>query len=75
MNICLKKEGENLVFDPKENANIFRNFFSNLANELLSKLPLSSNDFSNILTNSFYSKHAILAQGFHFKSINENCIY
>ena len=52
MNICLKNEKGNLIFDPKENANIFKIFFSNLANELLSKLPSSSSTFSNILTST-----------------------
>ena len=36
--ICLNENG-NLNFEPKANANIFKNFFSNLADELLNKLP------------------------------------
>ncbi len=32
-NICLKK-GEEIVFDPKANANIFKDFYTNLAEDL-----------------------------------------
>ena len=75
MNICLKNEKGNLIFDPKENANIFKNFFSNLANELLSKLPSSSSTFSNILTSTFYSKLKIPTKKFDFYLIDEESIY
>ena len=36
--ICLKKDGEH-CFDDKINSNIFKDFFSNLAKELVNKLP------------------------------------
>ena len=36
---------------------------------------MSSNIFSNVKTRSFYSKCSLLINNFHFKSINENCIY
>ena len=36
--ICLKKDGEH-CFDDKINSKIFKDFFSNLAKELLNKLP------------------------------------
>ena len=36
--ICLKNDGQH-CFDDKINSNIFKNFFSNLATELVKKLP------------------------------------
>ena len=36
--ICLEKDGI-LSFDPKGNAEIFKDFYSNLANDLVKKLP------------------------------------
>ena len=36
--ICLEKDGI-LSFDPKTNAEIFKDFYSNLANNLVKKLP------------------------------------
>ena len=52
-----------------------KTFFSNVANEILSKFPLTSIIFSNVITRSFYSKCPLLTNDFHFKTINENCIY
>ena len=37
--ICLEKDGI-LSFDPKTNAEIFKDFYSNLSNNLVKKLPL-----------------------------------
>ena len=42
--ICLEKGGS-LSFDPKTNAEIFKDFYSNLASDLLKKLPSSPNKF------------------------------
>ena len=39
-NICLKKADGNVSFDPKENAETFKSFFSNLAKNLVEKLPI-----------------------------------
>ena len=39
--ICLEKDGF-LSFDPKTNAEIFKDFYSNLANNLVKKLPTPS---------------------------------
>ena len=36
--ICLKNNG-NISFDPIENTNIFKNFYENLASELVEKVP------------------------------------
>ena len=44
MSICLEKDG-NLSFDPKTNAEIFKDFNSNLANNLVQELPNPPNKF------------------------------
>ena len=38
-NICLKKD-DKTSFDDKANANIFKEFFCNLASDLVAKLPI-----------------------------------
>ena len=42
--ICLRKGGS-LSFDSKTNAEIFKDFYSNLASDLLKKLPSSPDKF------------------------------
>ena len=43
-NICLKTQ-DGISFDRKSNINIFKSFFSNLADDLVKKLPNSKNIF------------------------------
>ena len=42
--ICLEKDGI-LSFDPQTNAEIFKDFYSNLANNLVKKLPTAPNKY------------------------------
>ena len=42
--ICLGKEG-NISLDPKSNAETFKNFYAELAMNLVRQLPLSTNMF------------------------------
>ena len=42
--ICLGKEG-NVSFDPKSNAETFKNFYANLAMDIVRKLPLPTSIF------------------------------
>ena len=42
--LCLGKDG-NLSFDPETNTEIFKNFYSNLAGNLVKKLPSLPNKF------------------------------
>ena len=44
-NICLK-EKDKIVFNASKNCSIFKNYFSSLAHNLVSKLPLSPNIFT-----------------------------
>ena len=52
-NICLKERNE-IVFNDTKNCSIFKSFFSNLAQSLLSKLPPSSNVFTESKVASYY---------------------
>ena len=50
-NICLKTDGK-ISFDGKENANTFNNFYVNLAEALVRKLPNpKGNMYKNIIEN------------------------
>ena len=52
-NICLKERNE-IVFNHTKNCSIFKSFFSNLAPNLVSKLPPSPNVFTESKVASFY---------------------
>ena len=73
--VCLKDVNGNLKFEPKDNANIFKTFFSNLATELVSKLPVAPNIFSVLSTEIFYEKLDITRNDFHFREIDEDFLY
>ena len=49
-NICLKTDGK-ISFDAKENANTFKNFYANLAEDLVRKLPNPKGNFGGIYRN------------------------
>ena len=71
-NICLKNEGEN-VFDPKLTANIFKDYFSNLAKKLVAILPKPPKKFGERYISSFYEKLNINSI-FSFKAVDEETI-
>ena len=52
-NICLKTQ-DGISFDSKYNTNIFKNFFSNLADDLVKKLPNSKNIFGTDSVKAYY---------------------
>ena len=52
-NICLKDRHE-IVFNDTKNCSIFKSFFSNLADNLVSKLPPSPNVFIESKVASYY---------------------
>ena len=56
--ICLK-DGEKLSFDSKTNANTFCNFYSNLAGELLKKLPTPPKIFGLDTVKLYYQNRNI----------------
>ena len=51
--ICLKDKNE-IVFNDTKNCSIFKNFLSNLAQNLVSKLPPSLNVFTESKVTSYY---------------------
>ena len=58
LNICLKDENE-IVFNATKNCSIFQNCFSSLAHNLVSKLPLSPNIFTESKIAPYYENNAV----------------
>ena len=52
-NICLKDKNE-IFFNNRKNCSIFKSFFSNLAQNIVSNLPLSPNVFTESKVASYY---------------------
>ena len=57
-NIYLKDKNET-VFNATENCSIFKNYFSSLAHNLVSKLPLSHNIFAESKIASYYENNTV----------------
>ena len=57
-NICLKDKNQ-IVFNDIKNCSIFKNYFSNLAKNLVSKLPLSPNIFTESKIASYYNNNVV----------------
>ena len=70
--ICLQKDGE-ILFDECSTADIFKTFFSNLANKLLDKLPNPSNRFGISSISDFY-KDKTLTNKLTFIAISKESI-
>ena len=51
--INLKNDGA-IQFEPTKNVNIFKDFYSDLAGNLVRKLPVALNKFNNNLTKQYY---------------------
>ena len=66
--ICLEKDGI-LSFDPKTNAEIFKDFYSNLANNLVKKLPTPPNKYGKTAVNNYYKKLNLRGKNFSFATI------
>ena len=71
-NICLENQGK-ISFDPKANANIFKNHFSNLAGNLVKQLPKAKNKFGMKSVESYYEKYK-LCKKFSFVPVNQDYI-
>ena len=54
--ICLKDSNNELFFEPKETSNIFKDFYENLAQSLVDKLPTAPNKFNLGTTKTFYEQ-------------------
>ena len=57
-NICLKDKNQ-IVFNDIKNCSIFKNYFSSLAQKLVSELPLSPNIFNKSKIESYYSNNVM----------------
>ena len=66
----MQKEN-NISFDTKTNCETFKNFFENLANELLSKLPTPTNKFGIDNINNYYKHLNIRNKDFSFNTTTE----
>ena len=71
-NICLK-ENDKFVFDPAAISNIFKSFFSDIAEKLLAKLPTASNRFNKNSVSEFYKKFNIKNK-FQFSHVTDETI-
>ena len=73
-NICLEKNNK-ISFDDKTNANNFKEFYSNLANDLVKKLPPPSNKFGATQVRQYY-QHILdfLPSKFTFSVGDENLV-
>ena len=66
--ICLENEGT-LSFDPKANAEIFKDFYSNQANDLLKKLPNPPNKYGKDTVKKYYEKLNLAGKNFSFEPV------
>ena len=74
MNICLKKD-DKISFNDKKNANTFRQFFCNLASDLVAKLPLHSNEFGIISVRNYCQIILnLLPFKFNFSNVTEDFV-
>ena len=72
-NICLK-ENDEYVFDSTSTSNIFKNFFSNIAKNLLDKLPVAPNRFNNETLSEYY-KSLKLKNEFQFSFVSVESVH
>ena len=72
--ICLEKDSIT-NFDDKKNANIFRNFYNSLADDLLNNLPPAPMRFGLPSVHQYYEKNLKLPRSnFKFDFVSEDCI-
>ena len=71
-NVCLK-ENDEFVFDPAAISNVFKTFFSDIAINLLAKLPTAPNRFNKNSVSEFYKKFNIKNK-FKFSHVTDETI-
>ena len=71
--ICLK-ENETMFFEPKETSRIFKNFYENLAQSLVDKLPPAPNKYNNETTKLYYDRMNI-NNSFKLEEVDTEQIY
>ena len=73
-NICLKKDVK-ISVDDKTNANTFKEFYCNLANDLLVKLPPPSGRFGTTSVRKYYQNLLdLLPCKFRFSNFSEDLV-
>ena len=73
-NICLKKD-DKISFDDKTNANTFKEFYCNLASDLVAKLPPPSNRFGITSVRKYYQDVLnLLPCKFTFSFVTEDLV-
>ena len=71
-NICLKKD-DKICFDDKTNANTFKEFFCNLASDLVAKLPPPPKRFGLDTVHNYYQDIlGLLPSKFEFSNVTED---
>jgi len=68
--VCLKETNKDVCFEPKSNAEIFMNFFSDLARNLLKKLPTAPKRYTFESLSNYYNGK-IPDKTFCLKSVSE----
>lgn len=71
--ICLGKEG-NISFDNKTNCETFKDFYANLAADLVKKLPFPTNRFGTNSVKDYYRHLNLENKNFTLKTISEEQI-
>ena len=77
--IALKDNGA-IQFEPTKNANIFKDFYSDLAGNLVRKLPVALNKFNNNSTKKYYMNIDKICHNFELckatlKTIKKTLVY
>ena len=71
--ICLEKN-DILSFDAKSNAETFKGFYSNLASDLVKKLPRATNIFGIDSVKKYYEKYNLEGKHFSFSNTTEQTV-
>ena len=69
-NVCLETQ-DGISFNSKSNANIFKNFFSKLAENLIEKLPKAKNLFGVKSVEAYYKNFNLQDKCFSFVPVNK----
>ena len=72
-NICLMNNGI-LSFDLEKNANIFKEFYSNLAKNFVDKLPKTAIKFDTHSLCKYYEKYKLERNNFKFSNVSEETV-
>ena len=71
--LCLEKDG-NLSFDPKANTEIFKDFYLNLADNLVKKLPSLPNKFGIETVKTYYQRLNLGRKTFSVKATSTSVV-